>query len=107
MQLAADQRLNRAELAAERIRQGKALADLQVERANIEGECLKVEADPGPVRYLATLIAAGERDQLRYFTLIVALLVDPAAVLLLLAASLARRQHLENGRHHTSSSVRC
>jgi hypothetical protein len=38
MQLAADQRRNRADLAAGRIRAGKTLADLQVEKASIEGE---------------------------------------------------------------------
>lgn len=91
MQLAADQHRARGELAAERVRQGKVLADLQVEKAGIEGERRKVEADLGPVRYLATLLGAGDQDVLRYFILVVALLLDPAAVLLLLAAASARR----------------
>jgi hypothetical protein len=47
----------------------------------------KVEADLGPVRYLATLLGANDQDVLRWFILIVALLLDPAAVLLLLAAT--------------------
>jgi hypothetical protein len=90
MQLAVDQRRNRADLAAERVRAGKALAALHVEKASIEGERHKVEADLGPVRYLATLLGAGDQDVLRWFILVVALLLDPAAVLLL-AASSARR----------------
>jgi len=49
------------------------------------------EANLGPVRYLATLIGAGDQDVLRWFILVVALLLDPAAVPLLLAASSARR----------------
>jgi hypothetical protein len=49
-----------------------------------------LEADLGPVRYLATLLGAGARDVLRGFTLVVALLLDPAAVLLLLAATRTR-----------------
>jgi hypothetical protein len=49
-----------------------------------------IEADLGPVRYLATLIGAGDQDVLRWFIVIVALLLDPAAVLLLLAVSSAR-----------------
>jgi hypothetical protein len=47
----------------------------------------KVEADLRPVRYLATLLGAGDQDVLRWLILAIALLLDPAAVLLLLAAS--------------------
>ena len=50
-----------------------------------------VEADLGPVRYLATLLGAGDQDVLRWFILVVARLLDRAAVLLLLAASSASR----------------
>jgi len=87
MQLAADQRRNRAELVAERVRQGKALADLQVEKASVEGQRKIAEADLGPIRYLATSIGADAQDVLRWFILVVAVLLDPAAVLLLLAAT--------------------
>jgi hypothetical protein len=90
MQLALEQKRNRADLAAERGRVGQALAALQVEKARVQGERSKFEADLGPVRYLATLLGAGDQDVLRWFILIVALLLDPAAVLLL-AAALARR----------------
>jgi hypothetical protein len=87
MALVDQQRKTRSELAAERIREGKALATLQIEKASVEGERRKVEADLGPVRYLATLIGAGDQDVLRWFNLVVACLLDPAAVLLLLAAT--------------------
>jgi hypothetical protein len=33
----------------------------------VEGERSKLEADLGPVRYLATLLGAGDQDVLRYF----------------------------------------
>jgi hypothetical protein len=56
----------------------------------IEGERQTVEADLGPVRYPATLIGADDDAVLRYFILEVALLLDPTAVLLLLAATSAR-----------------
>jgi hypothetical protein len=46
------------------------------------------------VRGPATLLGAGDQDVLRYFILGVALLLDPAAVLLLLAAT-TRRWHVE------------
>jgi hypothetical protein len=66
--------------------EAKALADLKIEEAKIGGERRTAEADLGPVRYLATLMGAGDQDILRWFILVVALLLDPAAVLLLLAA---------------------
>jgi hypothetical protein len=53
----------------------------------LDGKKAKVAADLGPVKYLATLPGAGDQDVLRYFILLVALLLDPAAVLLLLADS--------------------
>ncbi len=87
MQLAADQKRNRADLVTERVHQGKMLADLEVEKAAVEGKRKVAEADLGPVRYLATMLRAGDQDVLRWFILVVALLLDPAAVLLLLAAT--------------------
>jgi len=87
MKLAEDQRRTRAELVAQRTNEAKALATLQVEKAAVDGERRKVEADLGPVRYLATMLGAGDQDVLRYFILVVAVLLDPAAVLLLLAAT--------------------
>ena len=70
--------------------EAKILADLKIEKAAVEGERRTVEADLGPVRYLATLIGADNETVLRWFILVVALLLDPAAVLLLLAATRTR-----------------
>jgi hypothetical protein len=91
MALADQQRKPRADLVAQRTSEAKALAGLQVEKAKADGERHKVEADLGPLKYLAALTGAGDQDALRYFILVVALLLDPAAVLLLLAAASARR----------------
>jgi hypothetical protein len=71
MQLAADQKRTRGELVAERIREGKTLAALQVEKVALDGERRMIEADLGPVRYLATLLGAGDQDVLRWFILVV------------------------------------
>ena len=57
------------------------------EKAKVDGDRKVAEADLGPVRYLATLLGAGDQDVLRWFILVVACLLDPAAVLLLLAAT--------------------
>jgi len=62
---------------------------LKIEKAAVVGEHRTVEADLGPVKYLATLLGVANEMVLRWFILVVALLLDPAAVLLLLAATRA------------------
>jgi hypothetical protein len=69
------------ELVAQRAAAAKALAGLQVEKVKTEGDRRVVEADLGPVRYLAALLGATDEDVMRWFILVVALLLDPAAVL--------------------------
>jgi len=66
--------------------EAKAFADLKIEKAALEGERRTIEA-LGPVKYLATLIGVEDEAVLRWFILVVAILLDPAAVLLLLAAT--------------------
>jgi hypothetical protein len=70
--------------------EAKVLAGLKIEKAAVEGERRAVEADLGPVRYLAALLGQADEAVLRWFILIVALLLDPAAVLLLIAATWKR-----------------
>jgi len=67
--------------------EAKALADLKIKKAAVEGERRTVEADLGPVRYLAALLGQADEVVLRWFILVVALLLDPAAVVLLIAAT--------------------
>jgi hypothetical protein len=85
--LADQQRKNRSDLVASRTTEAGKLAELKVQKAAVDGERKAVEADLGPVRYLATLIGSTNEQTMRWFILVVALLLDPAAVLLLLAAS--------------------
>jgi len=73
-----------------------ALADLRVEKAKVDGERKAAEADLGPVRYLATLIGSTDEQTMRWFILVVALLLGPAAVLLLLAATDRRNLTIES-----------
>jgi hypothetical protein len=87
MALADQQRKIRTDLVSQRTSEAKTLAALQVEKTKVDGERRTIEADLGPVRYLATLLGAADEDVMRWFILGVALLLDPAAVLLLLAAS--------------------
>jgi hypothetical protein len=87
MALATAQTQSRADLLAQRTAAAAALASLKAQQAAVEGERRQVEADFGPVRYLAALIGTTDDETMRYFILAVALLLDPAAVLLLLAAT--------------------
>ena len=61
-----------------------------MEKAAVEGERRKMEADLDPARYLATLLGASDQDVLRYFILVVAILSIRSRFLLLLAS--ARRE---------------
>jgi hypothetical protein len=81
-----DQGPARDKLVHEREAAEDALVNPRIEKAKVDGERKAVEADLGPVRYLATLIGTTDEVVMRYFILVVALLLDPAAVLLLLAA---------------------
>ena len=73
--LANDQRHNRSELEVNRQAAGKVLVDLKVEKARIEGDRKTVEADLGPVKYLATLLGTDSESALRVFILVVAMLL--------------------------------
>jgi hypothetical protein len=84
------QQAKRNSLADKLAVEAKALADLKIEKAAVEGERRTVEADLGPLRYLATLLGQADEVVLRWFILVVALLLDPAVVLLLLAATRTR-----------------
>ena len=46
----------------------------------------------GPARYIATLLGSTDEQTMRWFILVVALLLDPADVLLLLTATSRRHQ---------------
>jgi hypothetical protein len=58
MVLADAQRKNRAELVASRTTEAGKLATLKAEKVAVDGERKAVEADLGPVRYLATLLGS-------------------------------------------------
>ena len=102
MALAEQQRRQRADLLAARVREANTLANLQIEAATVQGERAKLAADSGPVHYLASLIGCDDEAMLRWFILLVAVLLDPLAVALLLAATVvtgtrAMTAHSTNG----------
>jgi hypothetical protein len=63
--LAERRQAKRNSLADKLSAEAKVLADLKIEKAAMEGERHTVEADVGPVRYLASLIGADNETVLR------------------------------------------
>ncbi|WP_244425567.1 DUF4407 domain-containing protein [Bradyrhizobium sp. STM 3843] len=91
MTIADQKRRERADIVAERQREGQALASLQIEKAKIEAQRRRAEADVGPVRYLAELMGMPATDlerPVRLLTLALVAVLDPMAVMLLLAAGI-------------------
>ena len=70
---------------------GQALASLQIEKARIEAQRRRAEADVGPVRYLGELMGLPASDlerPVRLLTLALVAVLDPMAVVLLLTAGI-------------------
>jgi hypothetical protein len=97
MALINQQRNTLAQLQTDLQAAGRVLTDLKVEKAKIKpspgkkeedgSKAKAVDAELGPVQYLAALIGADSESVLRGFILVVALILDPLAVLLLLCAA--------------------
>jgi hypothetical protein len=73
------------------------IATLTLEKSNIEIEQLKVEADVGPLKYIAELIYGEEAEQyfdkaVRIIIIVLIFVFDPLAVLMLVAANISFKQ---------------
>ena len=73
------------------------IATLTLNKSNIELEQLKVEADVGPLKYIAELIYGEEAEQyfdkaVRIIIIVLIFVFDPLAVLLLIAANISFKQ---------------
>jgi hypothetical protein len=91
MTIADQKHRDRADIVAERQHQAQALASLQIEKAKIDVQRRRAEADVGPLRYLAELTGAPNTDlerPVRWLTLALVAVLDPMAVVLLLAAGI-------------------
>ena len=91
MTIADQKRRDRAHIVAERQHQAQALAGLKIEKAKIDAQRRRAEADVGPLRYLAELTGAPATDlerPVRLLTLALVAVLDPMAVVLLLAAGI-------------------
>lgn len=78
----------------------KTISELNVERAPLAAEVRKVEAEVGPIKYIAALVYGDNPDQnvmekaVRWVIISLVLVFDPLAIMLLLAAnhSLTRKE---------------
>ena len=73
------------------------IAALTLEKSNIELEQLKVEADVGPLKYIAELIYGDKAVEyfdkaVRIIIIVLIFVFDPLAVLLLIAANISFKQ---------------
>jgi hypothetical protein len=88
-----NQAKERAALNAEINRAQKEIQQLQAERAPLAAEARKIEAEVGPIKYIAALIYGDNPDQnileraVRWVIILIVIVFDPLALTLILAAN--------------------
>jgi hypothetical protein len=87
MALAEHENARRDALVADRARAANALASVEIESAGVASERAERAADFGPVAYMSKLLGIERDTAMRWFIVLVACLLDPAALMLLLAVS--------------------
>lgn len=91
-QLRRSQQKERSQLQADIAKSQQIIATLNQERAPIAADLRKVEAEVGPIKYIAALIYGDSPDNnllekaVRWVIIIIVLVFDPLAVILLLAS---------------------
>ncbi len=92
VQIRRNQAKERAALQADIAKSQKAIAALNQERAPVASELRKVEAEVGPIKYIAALLYGDNPDQnvleraVRWVIILIVIIFDPLAVVLLLAS---------------------
>lgn len=95
------QQKERARLQAEITTEQKTIAGLNEQRAPLASEFRKVEAEVGPLKYIAALIYGDNPDQnllekaVRWVIILIVIVFDPLAVALLLASNQSREWERE------------
>ena len=102
LQIRRGQQKERATLLTEIGSAQTRIARLNEERAPIAAELRKVEAEVGPIKYIAALLYGDNPDQgilekaVRIVIIMIVIVFDPLAVLLLMAASMPIKKEEEN-----------
>jgi len=97
VQIRRTQQKERARLLAEIEAEQKKITALNEERAPIAAEVRKVEAEVGPIKYIAALIYGDDPDAnlleraVRWVIILLVVVFDPLAVMMLLAATESRK----------------
>ena len=92
------QQKERARLQSEIQAEQKSIAGFTEERAPIAAEVRKVEAEVGPIKYIAALLYGDDTDEfllekaIRWVIIIIVIVFDPLAILLLIAANFTQKQ---------------
>jgi hypothetical protein len=92
VQIRRNQQKERANLQGDIAKAQAEIAKLNEERAPVAKELRKVEAEVGPIKYIAALIYGDQADQnllekaVRWVIIVIVLVFDPLAVILLLAS---------------------
>ena len=112
LQIRRGQQKERSLLLAEIGSAQSRIARLNEERAPIAAELRKVEAEVGPIKYIAALIYGDNPDNtilekaVRIVIIMIVLVFDPLAVLLLMAANMPiRKEETHHGSETTSEST--
>ena len=96
------QQKERSRLLAEIAAEQKSISQLSEERAPIAAEVRKVEAEVGPIKYIAALIYDENTDEgmlekaVRFVIIIIVAVFDPLALVLILAAQQSLRWYRED-----------
>jgi hypothetical protein len=97
------QQKERSRLQAEILQSQKSIAELNDARAPIAAEVRKVEAEVGPIKYIAALIYGDNTDTnmleaaVRWVIILLVIVFDPLAIALVLAANASKEWDKEEG----------
>ena len=112
LQIRRGQQKERSLLLAEIGSAQSRIARLNEERAPVAAELRKVEAEVGPIKYIAALIYGDNPDNnilekaVRVVIIMIVLVFDPLAVLLLMAANMPiRKEETHHGSETTSETT--
>jgi len=111
VQIRRQQATERAKLQKDIAEAQKVISALNEERAPIAAEVRKVEAEVGPIKYIAALVYGDDPDEntleraVRWLIIILIFVFDPLAVLMLIAANLTQIKQRELTESNKNADV--
>ena len=92
MDLAKDQRRNRADLVEQRAKEESTLVELRTAQARITGEQQKAAADVGVLEYAATLFGVDREQMIQLLILAMVMSCDPLSITLVIATAAGKQK---------------